>query len=570
MHETSTQVNHAKFATPWILFAVGFLLLLPGITNIPNIYDEGIVVYGASRILTGDVPYRDFWTMYGPGQYYTLAILFKVFGPSLMVERLWDVIVRAALSVLIYLTARKLTSRGLSLITWFLALLWLWYLRLPGYPLLPSLLFAWASAHFLLEIFTDNKKPYALFISGMCLGIATIFRHDIGLYTLVVETGTMCLFFLTRAHISSRRQFGEAVGIVLKTSMPYMAGMGLALAPVFMFFAVTVPFGELAYDLVLFPATVFPSVRQLPFPVFPTFVDGLSPGTFFRIAVDTGSLYFPLAVDVFSVIMILRRVRQQRLSTSPLNGSSVEAWWSIALLTLLSMALFLKGIVRPELVHMPQAFLPALVALFALVYQLRYGLRKAGYSVLMAITIPFLAMIYAPPAEIAWQTLSRPEGGYNIYRNLITDEQRVQDITLAGRVNLAKDQIATLRFIRQHVPPEQPIFSGNIRHDRIFINDVMFYFLAQRSSATKYHELHPGLATTAAIQENIIQDLARKDVRYIVLYSGGEYRNEPNMSSRSSGIKLLDNFILKNYQQVQLVGQYAVWEKLTQGQLPAT
>jgi hypothetical protein len=32
-------------------------------------YDEGLVLFGADRVLRGDVPYRDFWTLYGPASF---------------------------------------------------------------------------------------------------------------------------------------------------------------------------------------------------------------------------------------------------------------------------------------------------------------------------------------------------------------------------------------------------------------------------------------------------------------------------------------------------------------------
>ena len=43
----------------------------------------------------GDIPYRDFYANYGPAQFYALAVLFKVFGPSVVVERLWDLLIRS-------------------------------------------------------------------------------------------------------------------------------------------------------------------------------------------------------------------------------------------------------------------------------------------------------------------------------------------------------------------------------------------------------------------------------------------------------------------------------------------
>jgi hypothetical protein len=55
-----------------------------------NVYDEGLIVFGAIRVMNGDVPYRDFYANYGPAQFYVLAGLFKVFGPSILISRIWD------------------------------------------------------------------------------------------------------------------------------------------------------------------------------------------------------------------------------------------------------------------------------------------------------------------------------------------------------------------------------------------------------------------------------------------------------------------------------------------------
>jgi hypothetical protein len=49
-------------------------------------YDEGIVLLGADRVLRGDVPYRDFWTLYGPATFYLPAAAFRLFGETVLVE----------------------------------------------------------------------------------------------------------------------------------------------------------------------------------------------------------------------------------------------------------------------------------------------------------------------------------------------------------------------------------------------------------------------------------------------------------------------------------------------------
>jgi hypothetical protein len=49
--------------------------------------DEGTLVAYPSRLLLGDVPHRDFVTLYGPGNIWILGIAFELFGAALEVER---------------------------------------------------------------------------------------------------------------------------------------------------------------------------------------------------------------------------------------------------------------------------------------------------------------------------------------------------------------------------------------------------------------------------------------------------------------------------------------------------
>ncbi len=46
------------------------------------INDEGIYLDGARRILNGQVPYRDFFVLTGPGAFWNVAAFFQLFGVS--------------------------------------------------------------------------------------------------------------------------------------------------------------------------------------------------------------------------------------------------------------------------------------------------------------------------------------------------------------------------------------------------------------------------------------------------------------------------------------------------------
>src|ERR1035438_2911972 len=65
-----------------------------------NVYDEGAILYDAARVLDGDLPHRDFYVPYGPGQSNVLAALYKIFGASVLIERVWDTVVRGLIVVL--------------------------------------------------------------------------------------------------------------------------------------------------------------------------------------------------------------------------------------------------------------------------------------------------------------------------------------------------------------------------------------------------------------------------------------------------------------------------------------
>ncbi|HEV2492785.1 MAG TPA: hypothetical protein VG204_06890 [Terriglobia bacterium] len=70
-----------------LVFTASLVYLWPfrGYTNVNA--DEGIVLAGAQRVLLGQVPYRDFFSFYTPGSYYLVALLFRLFGSSILVGR---------------------------------------------------------------------------------------------------------------------------------------------------------------------------------------------------------------------------------------------------------------------------------------------------------------------------------------------------------------------------------------------------------------------------------------------------------------------------------------------------
>src|SRR5258707_8614339 len=102
-----TRQTRAERAVPLLIFvcSLAYLCIFCRYTSLEP--DEGIVLSGAERILRGEVPYRDFFSFYTPGSFYLVALVFRIFGDSLVVARISLAIAGAACSVVTYLLSRR-------------------------------------------------------------------------------------------------------------------------------------------------------------------------------------------------------------------------------------------------------------------------------------------------------------------------------------------------------------------------------------------------------------------------------------------------------------------------------
>jgi hypothetical protein len=111
--------------------------------------------------------------------------------------------------------------------------------------------------------------------------------------------------------------------------------------------------------------------------------------------------------------------------------------------------------------------------------------------------------------------------------------------------------------------PGERIFSGVMRHDVIWNNDVLVYFLTKRPAATPYYELNRGLMANERVQAEIVEALEKQSVRIIVLLD--KVSDEPNRSAVSNGITLLDDYIRDHYRLVRTFGSYRLLSRRADG-----
>ena len=168
-----------------LIFFLAYCFLFLGMSRHPYIYDEGLVLTAAMRVAAGQIPHRDFYANYGPAQFYLLAGLFRLFGQSLLVERLFDLLVKALLVTAVYGIALCYCRRLVSACAAILTVLWLIGLHdLPGTPVTPVSLLNLVSSFLILPAFTREISNKRMLGAGALVGLAAMFRYDTGVALL--------------------------------------------------------------------------------------------------------------------------------------------------------------------------------------------------------------------------------------------------------------------------------------------------------------------------------------------------------------------------------------------------
>jgi hypothetical protein len=124
-----------------------------------------------------------------------------------------------------------------------------------------------------------------------------------------------------------------------------------------------------------------------------------------------------------------------------------------------------------------------------------------------------------------------------------------------------QDKLNALNFILTHTDQNDRILSATGRHDKVWANDVSFYFLSERLPATRWAQYDPGVQTSEAVQREMVAELDRYHVKYIVQNRTFDDAREDNASAVSSGILILDDYITASFHEVRVWGKIAVLER---------
>jgi len=417
-------------------------------------YDEGLVLFGADRVLRGDVPYRDFWTLYGPASFYVEAGLFRLFGETALVGRGLDAVVKAAVVGLTFLIVARLGRRALAAAAAVLVLGLLIYLRNYGVPLFPAVCASLVAVVALHDVAESADRRAAL-IAGIAVGVAILFRHDLGVYALI---GCLVFFMRGRTTALRDRQVGRK-GLALR----FGAGVLVVLAPVALGLLWVVPLHDLYVNLVRIPIVIYPQVRALPFPSLADAVSGLVQHRSFG-ALGLLVVYLPLAATAVAIASETMRGRAEVAGTdTPATASTLQ------LLLLLNVLFFAKGLVRVSPLHMGAALVVSVILVAATAARAHHALWRRALLVIGALAC---AGLVAKPFVSAGERSAHSGGSAS--EALLSDRWISQAAALCKDASLPRlqclrldrDRTTVARYLLEHGGRGQRVYIGAGRHDR--------------------------------------------------------------------------------------------------------
>lgn len=566
MHAEMPAQSAPRQQNIWLIslavFCVAFLFLFLGMDRSCEVYDEGLVLVGAMRVAAGNVLHRDFYANYGPAEFYILAWLFKLFGPSVLVERIFDLSMRAGIVTACFAWCAIYCRKSIAILTSLVCFMWLFSFTLYGSLMMPVLLLSLVSSGFLFSAYFTRRSIWRILAAGAVTGITALFRYDIGFGVLIAHLSFIAIVALTRNGSMENNLRGA-----VRSASQYIAGTAIVFVPPALMYLAVAPIQPFIFDIIIYPSKYYARARGLPFPGVHLFY------------LDNLAVYLPIVVIGILLLIFLmsRYFPNQRHFTFPASFSfDHEINLLFVLFGLLSFVFYVKSLVRVGAFGMLPSIILSLIALAVLLERARSYNSALRY--LVAVTVLFavvtatwsalktairllqvqhstvLAELLSPPGPTAISGLTSWCGTPNPLHN-----------GLCFLVDA--DRIKAIRYIDSHTSPKDQLFVGLPRHDKIWANDILIYFAAQRMPATKWYHFDPDLQTRADIQGEMISEIESRPVPYVLLDSEFDNVHEPNDSSKSSGVTLLDDFIRRNYQQVQSFGELSVWQRRYQQDL---
>lgn len=455
----------------YLIYTIGFIYLLISFNYGINIYDEGLVLVGGMRVLSGDLPYADFWTIYAPGTYYVSAFL-QLFTSQIWFHKFIAIVISFLVALqlnnlykiltnkshyYVFTTAVILSGFGLKFIT----------------PSGIGLLFALVGLNYALKYFKTSDDSLIL-KAGLAISLTAVFRHDFAVYLFIP-------FLLSLLFDNNRENLLGKVSKLLLGLIPALA--------IYLILALSVGFENIIDQLIVFPLTKFSATRSLPFPLLweaRAISDSMS-NYFYNSWIAVMFLVPP--VLAIANYFIFRKHKY----------ASLFVFYGLVVLLFYNQALN-----RSDYAHLLPSLLLTIPLLFSIVNSVNYQFYRRLALVLVAIF--FLIMPIGKKTNYAKK----------YYTGTDFKSTNISKLKFIYAEEGILNRYSYLSELDEKIVKGDNTFIGIKDMSTIELNDVLAYFIMDYLPQTKYHELHPGIADRLYFQTEILLELATKN-KYVIL-----------------------------------------------------
>lgn len=500
------------------IFLFTIAISLPVYMSGISMLDEGAMLYVAERLTRGDVLYRDIVTGIMPGSYYLLAIFLKIFGYSIITDRILASITLAIAAVLLYaISTRFIKNRTSLLITLLFISTGIPAYWMAGYSQF-SITIALVSLLFFLR-YLESLSPTALIISGATAGLALLFKQNYGVF-ITAGLGSILL-----ARLAVKKEwrpvliFSIAFLTPILLTVLYFYSQGAL--PKMVEYTIVSLFKKAAnayykpYPLLARANPLFFTHELANFIPFRNLAQWALKENFAKeawIAIIAGIIYLlpPLIIVLsipYTTLTIIRKKTQ----------------WTEITLVLVSLLLFLGVFPRSDIPHLTFILPPILITGALLAKRLPLSgrpliiLRGTAFALIGLFSILCLTSSYMPFFHIT-------PGKRSVALNM----ERAYGIRVEAK------QAAVIRAVTRHIKentaPDEPIL--------VVPTGAMYYFLAERKSLVPYPLIMPG----AMDEAEVIRAIEKAKLPYIV-YSDMNFDGQ----TLSKHMPLIHEYITTHY-----------------------
>jgi len=302
-------INKIKEHFKWIV-AIGFSILnialsMRYVGYIMLDQDPWIALYGAKRILEGQLLYKDFFDFVTPGTDYLLAGVFYIFGLKLTNAHLAVILSNAAVTtIVIFISFDIIKNKWLSLLPGLLFALYspyVYYVSHHWFILLPAI-FVLSSGIKNIKEHTDKSDNWLF--TGLATSGVFLFIQSIGL-TLF---GMIVLFIIWYYTLDKPR-----VKPILRPLMYYTSGFVLPLIFVVILFALSGSLSAFIYDSFIWPFSHYRVINlSTPSDILRLWIKELSSNGFIMGIIYSFTAYFGILLSFVAFMYTAVKVRKPK------------------------------------------------------------------------------------------------------------------------------------------------------------------------------------------------------------------------------------------------------------------